>query len=265
MKKTALVLALATALSACDKKDEAEAKTEDGKVEVAATESTSKTEFKDMYEKAAYSIGVNFSNQMKQNFDSLKDYGVTINQDLVIQGMKDGFAGTAQFNEQEIVANMHEFQNSLNEKMQAHQAKLDEEAKKKAEESKAAGDAFRAEYAKKEGVQTTSSGLMYRVITAGGNDEKPSAEDSVKVHYKGTFINGEEFDSSFSRNEPTSFPLGGVIKGWTEGLQFMAVGDKFEFVIPPEIGYGENDRGSIPGNSTLVFEIELLEINPEDK
>ena len=113
----------------------------------------------------------------------------------------------------------------------------------------------------KEGVITTPSGLQYRVITEG-EGEKPSPENQVKVHYKGTFVDGKTFDSSYDRGEPVTFPLNGVIPGWTEGVGLMNVGSKYELVIPHEIGYGERGNQGIPPKSTLVFEVELLEILP---
>jgi FKBP-type peptidyl-prolyl cis-trans isomerase len=122
-----------------------------------------------------------------------------------------------------------------------------------------AGDAFRAENGKKEGVTTTASGLQIETITEGAG-ESPKATDTVKVHYTGTLIDGTKFDSSVDRGEPISFPLNGVIKGWTEGLQLMKVGGKSRLVIPPDIAYGPGGSGAIPPNSTLVFEVELLEI-----
>lgn len=258
MKKTTLVLALSAALVACEQSDDT--KSETAKLETAQQA----VEFKAEYDKAAYAIGVNFSKQMGQNFESLKEYGIEINPQIVAEGIKDGFAGNAQLTDEEVDEQMEAFQNNLNTKMEEHQAKLEAEAQKEAEANLAAGKAFREEYAQKEGVQTTESGLMYRVIEASGNEESPKAEDTVRVHYRGTFIDGKEFDSSYARKQPIDFPLRGVIPGWTEGVQLMNVGDKYEFVIEPELAYGDMDRGTIPGNSTLVFEIELLDINPTE-
>ncbi|NVJ64873.1 MAG: FKBP-type peptidyl-prolyl cis-trans isomerase [Gammaproteobacteria bacterium] len=263
MKKIAIALAIATALSACKKEEAAEAATETKPVEAVAQEVA--FDENDLVQKTSYSIGQNFAKQMSHNFEGLKEYDIEINKDLVVQGIKDGFAGNGKYAEADLAANMQAFNSFYQEKVQAEQARLDEEAKASAEASKAEGDAFREEYAKQEGVSVTDSGLMYKVMTKGEGGEKPTAADVVKVHYKGSFIDGKEFDSSYSRNQPTSFPLGGVIKGWTEGLQLMQVGDKFEFVIPPEIGYGAGGSGTIPGNSTLVFEVELLDINPDNK
>jgi FKBP-type peptidyl-prolyl cis-trans isomerase len=110
-------------------------------------------------------------------------------------------------------------------------------------------------------MKTTASGLKYQVLKQGTGTVSPKASDTVKVHYHGTLLDGTVFDSSVERGEPISFPLNGVIKGWTEGLQLMKVGDKFKFVIPPELAYGDRSPSpKIPPNSTLVFEVELLEI-----
>lgn len=124
----------------------------------------------------------------------------------------------------------------------------------------AEGKAFMAENGKKDGVKTTASGLQYQVLTAG-KGAKPKAEDTVTVHYRGTTLNGQEFDSSYKRNAPASFPLNRVIPGWTEGVQLMPLGSKYKFFIPSELAYGE--QGSPPHimpNSTLIFEVELISI-----
>ncbi len=126
-------------------------------------------------------------------------------------------------------------------------------------ENKAAGEKFLAENATKEGVKTTESGLQYKVIKEG-KGAVPTDKNTVKVHYKGTLIDGTEFDSSYSRNEPSSFPVTGVIKGWTEALTMMPVGSKWELYIPQELAYGSRNSGQIKPFSALVFEVELLEI-----
>ena len=126
-------------------------------------------------------------------------------------------------------------------------------------ENKAAGEKFLAENAKKEGVKTTESGLQYKVIKEG-KGAIPTETSTVKVHYKGTLVDGTEFDSSYSRNEPTSFRANQVIKGWTEALTMMPVGSKWELYIPQELAYGTRETGDIKPFSTLIFEVELLEI-----
>ncbi len=127
-------------------------------------------------------------------------------------------------------------------------------------EGKEKGDKFLAENKGKKGVQTTQSGLQYEVITEG-KGAAPAATDTVKVHYKGTLIDGSTFDSSYDRGQPAEFPLNAVIKGWTEGLQKMKVGSKHKLYVPPELGYGERGQPGIPANSVLIFEVELLAIN----
>lgn len=129
------------------------------------------------------------------------------------------------------------------------------------EENKSAGIAFLATNAKKPNIKTTSSGLQYEVLTAGKGKVSPKATDNVTVHYKGTTIDGKEFDSSYSRGEPTSFPLNRVIAGWTEGVQLMKEGDKYRFYIPSELAYGERGAGgAIPPNAALIFDVELIKI-----
>jgi len=149
----------------------------------------------------------------------------------------------------------------------AKQAFFKQQSEKRATEQKAAGEknkadgaAFLAENGKKKGVTTTKSGLQYEVIKKG-NGAKPKATDKVTVHYRGTLIDGAEFDSSYKRGQPVTFPLNGVIKGWTEGVQLMPAGSTFKFVIPSELAYGSNGAGpKIGPDSVLVFEVELISI-----
>jgi FKBP-type peptidyl-prolyl cis-trans isomerase len=122
-----------------------------------------------------------------------------------------------------------------------------------------AGDEFMAKNKKRSEVKTTASGLQYEVITAG-NGPKPVATDTVVVHYKGTLLDGTEFDNSYTRGEPATFPLNRVIPGWTEGVALMNVGSKYKLYIPHTLAYGVNDNGPIPGGSLLVFEVELIEV-----
>lgn len=129
----------------------------------------------------------------------------------------------------------------------------------KSKSTKEAGEKYLAANKNRPGVKVTQSGLQYEVLQEG-TGEKPGAADTVTCHYRGTFIDGKGFDNSYDRGQPISFPLNGVIKGWTEGLQLMPVGSKYKFYIPYSLGYGEYDYMSIPGGSTLVFEVELIEV-----
>jgi FKBP-type peptidyl-prolyl cis-trans isomerase len=144
------------------------------------------------------------------------------------------------------------------------QQRAQEEQKKEAAENQQKGEEFLAENRNNEGVQVTDSGLQYKVMEEGSG-ESPTASDEVKVHYRGTLLDGTEFDSSYD-GDPVQFPLNQVIPGWTEGVQLMQEGAKYKFWIPGELGYGSNPRpgGPIGPNETLIFEVELLEVNPED-
>jgi FKBP-type peptidyl-prolyl cis-trans isomerase len=142
------------------------------------------------------------------------------------------------------------------------QSKQQAKAAQKAADNKAKGAAFLAENKKKEGVFTTPTGLQYKIVKQG-NEEHPKASDVVKVHYHGTLIDGTVFDSSVQRGEPATFPLNRVIPGWTEGVQLMTKGSKYIFYIPSNLAYGDHEAGAIAPGSTLIFEVELLEINPK--
>ncbi|OOF82754.1 peptidylprolyl isomerase [Rodentibacter ratti] len=158
----------------------------------------------------------------------------------------------------ELTQTLEQFQQKV---VAREQAKMKEIAQKAQDE----GDKYRTEFAKKEGVKTTKSGLLYRVVEAGkGEAIKPT--DTVKVHYTGKLPNGEVFDSSVERGQPAEFRLDQVVKGWTEGLQLVKKGGKIELVLPPELAYGKQGAGaSIPPNSTLYFEVEVLDVNPKGK
>jgi FKBP-type peptidyl-prolyl cis-trans isomerase len=128
------------------------------------------------------------------------------------------------------------------------------------EENKAQGIAFLAENGKKPNIKTTASGLQYEILTPGTGSKSPSASDNVTVHYKGTTLDGNEFDSSYSRGEPATFPLNRVIPGWTEGVQLMTEGAKYRFFIPSDLAYGAQGGGPIGPNATLIFDVELIKI-----
>ncbi len=143
--------------------------------------------------------------------------------------------------------------------IEQRRAKAEAEATELATRNQAEGEAFLAENAQAEGVVVTDSGLQYKVLTAG-DGARPAASDTVEVHYRGTLLDGTEFDSSYARNQSSSFALDKVIPGWTEGVQLMPVGSKYMFYIKPDLAYGEGGGGPIPPNSTLIFEVELISI-----
>lgn len=203
-------------------------------------------------QKQAYGLGASIGDFLKKDLEAKAEVGYQLDTKLIVKGMEDSLSGSSILNEQDI----KDLLTKLNTEVTEKKAEL---AQAKAEEVKAQGVAFLAENAKKEGVVTTDSGLQYEVL-AQGEGKKPLATDTVEVHYKGTLIDGTEFDSSYSHGEPITFPLNRVIKGWTEGVQLMAEGSKFKFFIPSELAYGERDLGKIPANSTLIFEVELLKV-----
>ncbi|MDX1952288.1 MAG: FKBP-type peptidyl-prolyl cis-trans isomerase [Verrucomicrobiota bacterium] len=206
-----------------------------------AAAQTDKATLKTDQEKAAYSIGFRIGSQMKSQ-------GVEISQESLASGIKDALGGNPPaLSDSEMEQAIMGMQKTMMAKMEA-----------KGAEAKKAGEAFLAENKKKEGIKTTASGLQYKVIKEG-TGPKPTAEDTVSTHYKGTLVDGKEFDSS--KGEPVTFPVKGVIPGWTEALQLMPVGSKWQLFIPSDLAYGERGAGgAIPPNSTLIFDIELVEI-----
>lgn len=186
---------------------------------------------------------------------SIRDNGLEVNIDTFIQGLKDTLEKKKdmKYTDKELEAAMQQFAQNM---MAKQKKAADEAGGKNAEE----GAKFLEANAKKEGVTTTASGLQYEVLKKG-DGAKPAASDTVTVHYTGTLLNGKVFDSSVSRGEPATFPLNQVIPGWTEGVQLMNVGSKFKFYIPSKLAYAERGAGQDIGpNSTLIFEVELLNI-----
>ena len=209
------------------------------------------TVLKDEKDKISYGYGMEIGKNLKRQ-------GIEINPDLLAQGLKATLSGDKTLlTEDEVRQTMMAFQ----QKMQASRM---EKQKKEGEENKAKGEAFLAENKKKEGVQTTSSGLQYKVITKG-TGPMTKADDTVVTHYRGTLIDGTEFDSSYKRGEPAKFGVTQVIKGWTEALQMMPVGSKWQLFIPGDLAYGPGGRPGIPPNATLLFDIELLSIEPKQE
>jgi FKBP-type peptidyl-prolyl cis-trans isomerases 1 len=203
-------------------------------------------------EQVSYMIGMAMAKQLETAKDE-------IDVDVIAKAIKASLAGQKLLLTDEQAA---EIAQAFGQKMQAQQmAKMIADART----NLAAGDAFFAQNAKKPGVQTTASGLQYQVLTEG-KGAKPQATDTVRVHYKGTLLDGKTFDSSYDRGEPATFPLNQVVPGWQEGIALMPIGSKYKFWIPSKLGYGEKGTpgGPIPPNATLVFEVELLDIAKPD-
>ncbi len=202
--------------------------------------------FETTEQRASYGIGRQMGDQLAQgSFD-----GVDV--EAVISGLRDSFHGEA------LRVPAEQIQAAFNEITQRMRAAQEAQAK----EAAAAGEQFLADNAKRDGVITLESGLQYEVITAGEeNGEKPTVQSKVRTHYHGTFIDGKVFDSSYERGQPAEFPVGGVIAGWTEALQLMSKGAKWRLYVPFELAYGaQGSPGGIPPYSTLVFDVELLDI-----
>ena len=198
-------------------------------------------------EKVSYSIGVNIGKNMQMQ-------EIEIDQSQLIQGLKDGLSNAkTALTDKEMEETMKSFQEVMMNKMNAKQ-------KVEGEKNMKVGQVFLAENKKKEGVVTLPSGLQYKIITQG-NGPKPSLNQTVRCHYRGTLVDGREFDSSYERGEPTEFPVSGVIKGWTEALQLMPTGSKWQLFIPSDLAYGPNGACQTIGpNATLIFDIELIAI-----
>ncbi|OAD45115.1 FKBP-type peptidyl-prolyl cis-trans isomerase [Polaribacter atrinae] len=205
----------------------------------------------------SYAIGLSMSGQLRSGFEE-------VNKDILTQAIRNGLDSTNLLIDVKDIQNVISpyFQKKQAEQMKEQQEKAAKEAEAKFGENKKAGIDFLAENKTKEGVITTDSGLQYIVLKEGNGDKPEGPTARVKVHYHGTNIEGNVFDSSVDRGTPAEFGLNQVIKGWTEGVQLMSVGSKYKFFIPQELAYGAQQKGAeIKPFSTLIFEVELLEIN----
>ncbi|TAA46902.1 FKBP-type peptidyl-prolyl cis-trans isomerase [Corallincola spongiicola] len=203
-------------------------------------------------QKQAYALGSSVGSFIARNLSEHEALGIQLDRDMVQKGFVEGLGNSGQLSDQEIQTLLQGLDGQLNQARETQAEVLKVENKEK-------GAAYLVEFAKTEGVTATESGLLYEVMVQG-EGAQPKAEDTVTVHYTGTLIDGTKFDSSLDRGQPAVFPLNRVIPGWTEGVQLMNVGSKYKFVIPSELAYGEMGAGTIPPNSTLIFEVELLDV-----
>ncbi len=202
-------------------------------------------------QKVSYGLGLNVG-------QNLQAQGIDLDAAAFTAGLDDALKkAEPRLKQEDVMKAMQAFQQQQMEKRKA-------ERDAAADKNKKEGEAFFAENGKKEGVVTTASGLQYKVLTEG-KGPKPTADDTVEVNYRGTFLNGEEFDSSYKRGKPVSFPVKGVVPGWTEVLQLMPTGSKWEVVLPSDLAYGPGGTGRIGPNAALKFEIELLSIKEKTK
>ncbi len=208
-------------------------------------------ELKTFNDSASYAIG-------RDIFRNWEQQQLGIDARIAGQALIDAANGQSRFNDAQAFPLLQRFQQEYERRQQQLELQRNPVAKENAEK----GEKYLKEISNNKSVYTTKSGLKYRKVKEG-NGKRPTATDKVKVHYTGTLIDGTKFDSSIDRGEPITFPLNAVIPGWTEGLQLMDEGSKYILYIPYYLGYGTRDMGNIPPGSTLVFEVELLEINPE--
>ena len=204
-------------------------------------------------QKVSYGMGLVMGERMTNDLPDLQ-------MEQFLQGIKHGHTGddeTMRLSRDEIREALIAYQQEMQQKQQQE---LDEMARKNQE----AGEAFLAENAQREGVQTTDSGLQYEIIEEG-DGQSPTAEDEVRVHYTGELLSGEVFDSSRERGQPVTFGLNQVIPGWTEGLQLMSEGARYKLYIPADLAYGAGGNQAIGPNETLIFDVELLAVNPDDE
>jgi len=206
----------------------------------------------DQKSKVSYAIGLNIGKSMRRQ-------AVDVDPSILAQGLKDGLSDAKPLlTDDEVRATMTAFQTDM-------RAKQEEKMKEASVSAKKEGEAFLAANKTKEGVVSLPSGLQYKILTPG-TGPKPAASDTVACNYRGTLVNGTEFDSSTKHGGPVTFPVGGVIKGWTEALQLMPVGSKWQLFIPADLAYGDQGAGAdIPPGSTLIFEIELVSIKEKSK
>ena len=237
MKKNLIALAIAGVMAGC----------------TTATQTPEDPKLDTNDQKVSYGMGLVLGERMRNDLPDLQ-------MDQFLQGIQHGHAADETANRmtrEEIQQALMAYQQELQDEQRAQMEEL-------AQKNKDAGETFLAENGAREGVQTTESGLQYEVIEEGTGD-KPAAEDQVRVHYTGELISGEVFDSSRERGEPVTFGLNQVIPGWTEGLQLMTEGSRYKLYIPSDLAYGPGGNRGIGPNETLIFDVELLAVNPDQK
>ena len=223
----------------------------------AAAADSKASDFKNDDQKSAYALGASLGRYMENSLKEQEKLGIKLDKTELIAGVQDAFADKSKLSDQEIEQTLQAFETRVKT---AAQQKMEKDAA----DNETKGKAFRDSFAKEKGVKTSSTGLLYKVEKEGTGDA-PKDSDTVVVNYKGTLIDGKEFDNSYTRGEPLSFRLDGVIPGWTEGLKNIKKGGKIKLVIPPALAYGKTGVPGIPANSTLVFDVELLDIKPAAK
>ncbi|MDR0763634.1 MAG: FKBP-type peptidyl-prolyl cis-trans isomerase [Bacteroidales bacterium] len=226
-----------------------------GQEQPKAADVAASPEFKTAQDSVSYAIGVSMASQ-------LGSIPYEFNTTFILEGFKAGIESKSVLDENDLQAVLTKWQQEMMAAQQAEQEKAQAAGNEQIDANKKAGEEFLAKNATAEGVKTTPSGLQYKVLVEG-TGAKPAATDKVEVHYEGKLLDGTVFDSSIKRGQSITFGLNQVIKGWTEGVQLMSEGSKYIFYIPSDLAYGDRGAGgSIPGGSTLIFEVELIKVNP---
>ncbi|UVO08003.1 FKBP-type peptidyl-prolyl cis-trans isomerase [Pectobacterium polonicum] len=220
-----------------------------------ASDNAAAAKFKSDEQAAAYALGASLGRYMDNSLKEQEKLGIKLDKEQLIAGVQDAFADKSKLTDEEIEKTLQGFEGKVKA---AAEAKMKQDAKDNADK----GTKYLETFAKEKGVKKTESGLLYQVEKEGSGSA-PKDSDTVVVNYKGTLVDGSEFDNSYKRGEPLSFRLDGVIPGWTEGLKHVKKGGKINLAIPPALAYGENGVPGIPANSTLVFDVELLDIKSE--
>ncbi|WP_114193079.1 FKBP-type peptidyl-prolyl cis-trans isomerase [Edaphovirga cremea] len=256
-KVTLLATTMALTLNASQAMAADAAPATDAAAAPTAAPAATASKFKNDDQQAAYALGASLGRYMENSLKEQEKLGISLDKDQLISGVQDAFANKSKLSDEEIEKTLQGFEARVKA---SAQAKMEQDAKANAEK----GQQFRDTFAKEKGVKKTESGLLYQVEKVG-TGEAPKDSDTVVVNYKGTLADGTEFDNSYTRGEPLSFRLDGVIPGWTEGLKHIKKGGKIKLVIPPELAYGKTGVPGIPANSTLVFDVELLDVKAAPK
>ncbi|RMH42365.1 MAG: FKBP-type peptidyl-prolyl cis-trans isomerase [Gammaproteobacteria bacterium] len=245
-------------LAACQPKDASDngesAQTTSAKAETHSEQTDKLLALNTDKAKISYAIGANMAKTLAQVFKKQPELGAEIDKQLISRGFEEALADQSQMDDAAIQQAIQDFQTRMI-------AKAKEKQQKQAQENLEKGKLYLEDNAKKEGWKVTKSGLQYKVIEPG-QGAQPKHGDQVVVHYKGTLIDGTQFDSSYDRQQPAVFGVDQVIPGWTEALLMMKKGAKYQLAIPPALAYGEEGRGPIPPNSVLLFDVELLDVQP---
>lgn len=209
--------------------------------------------FKNDNEKVGYSLGVSLGDYINQSFQRQKDIGIKLDKKSILLGVQDAISGDLKLSKHEVSIILKKLEDKIKRITEI-------QIKKNEKENLVQGQLYMKKFSEVEGVHKTPSGLLYFIEKIGDGQEKVTNNTEITVHYKGSLINGVEFDNSYKRGQPIKIMLKDVILGWQEGLKYIKKGGKIKLIIPPELGYGNNNINGIPGNSTLIFDIELLDI-----